>query len=62
MASQHYYESDNENKILDLTSQEDERGEEEGPDYICDHCEIPMRRPSEDLSSAVDGSIVVKQG
>jgi hypothetical protein len=53
----HYYESDNENKILDLTNQEDE-----GPEYICDHCEIPMLRPSEDLSSAVDGSIVVKGG
>jgi hypothetical protein len=55
----HNYESDNENKILDLTSQDDEQ---EGPGYICDHCEIPMLRPSEDLSSAVDGSIVVKRG
>src|SRR6266496_2509584 len=53
----HYYESDNENKILDLTSEEDE-----GPEYICDQCEIPMLRPSEDLYSAVDGSVVVKRG
>jgi hypothetical protein len=51
-----------ENKILDLTNQEDEGGGEEGPGYICDHCEIPMHRCDEDLSSAVDGSIVVKQG
>jgi hypothetical protein len=51
------YDPDNENKILDLTSEVDE-----GPEYICDHCEIPMRRPSEDLSSAVDGSVVVKRG
>jgi hypothetical protein len=49
-----------ENKILDLISEETE--EEEGPDYICDHCEIPMQRPSEDLSSATDGSVVVKRG
>ncbi len=47
-----------ENKILDLTSQGDEQ---EGPDYICDHCEIPMRRPSEDLST-VNGVVVVKRG
>jgi hypothetical protein len=47
-----------ENKILDLTSQEDE---EVDPDYICEHCELPMRKPSEDLS-AVDGTIVVKEG
>jgi hypothetical protein len=51
-----------ENKILDLTNQEHEGGGEEGPAYLCDHCEIPMQRPSEDLSSAVDGSIVVKRG
>jgi hypothetical protein len=49
-----------ENKILDLTSEEAE--EEGGPDYICDHCEIPMQRPSEDLTSATDGSIVIKRG
>jgi hypothetical protein len=51
-----YYESDNENKILDLTSEEDE-----GTEYICDHCEIPMIRPSEDLST-VNGVVVVKRG
>jgi hypothetical protein len=51
-----YYESDNENKILDLTSEEDE-----GTEYICDHCEIPMLRPSEDLST-VNGVVVVKRG
>jgi hypothetical protein len=55
----HYYESGNENKILDLTSQD---AEEEGSGYICDHCEIPMLRPSEDLCSASDGSVVVKRG
>jgi hypothetical protein len=62
MDSQNYYhdESDNENKILDLTGQEDE-GEEEGQ-YICDHCEIPMRKAEEDLSSATDGRIIVKRG
>ncbi len=54
-------EMTDENKILDLTTLEDE-GEQDSPGYICDHCEIPMRRPSEDLSSAVDGSIVVKRG
>jgi hypothetical protein len=51
-----YYESDNENKILDLTSEEDE-----GTEYICDHCEIPMLRPNEDLST-VNGVVVVKRG
>jgi hypothetical protein len=50
-----------ENKILDLTNQEDEGGGEEGPAYICDHCELPMRISDENLS-AVDGSIIVKQG
>jgi hypothetical protein len=30
-----------ENKILDRTNQEDH---EAGPGYICDHCEIPMRK------------------
>ncbi|SRR6266511_4061087 len=55
------YHEDSENRILDLTSQEDEGGEEEGPGYICDHCEIPMRISDEDLSTA-DGSIVVKRG
>jgi hypothetical protein len=64
MDSQNYYhdESDNENKILDLTGRDDEGGEEEDSGYICDHCEIPMQRPSEDLSSATDGSVVVKRG
>jgi hypothetical protein len=56
------YPEDSENKILDLTfsSQEDEW--EEGLDYICDHCELPMRRCDEDMSSATDGSVVVKHG
>ena len=62
MDFQNYYhdESDNENRILDLTGQEDE-GREEGPDYICDHCEIPMLRSDEDLST-VGGAVVVKRG
>jgi hypothetical protein len=62
MDSQNYYhdESDNENRILDLTGQEDDSGE--AGQYICDHCELPMRRCDEDLSSASDGSIVVKRG
>jgi hypothetical protein len=47
-----------ENKILDLTSQEEE---EESPDYICDHCEIPMRKSDNDLST-VGSAVVVKQG
>src|SRR6266511_2373440 len=50
------YDPDNENRMLDLSSEEDE-----GPEYICDHCEIPMRRPSEDLST-VNGVVVVKRG
>jgi hypothetical protein len=59
----HHHESyNNENKILDLTSQEEEGEGEEGPGFICDHCEIPMRNAEEDLSSAADGSIVVKRG
>jgi hypothetical protein len=49
-----------ENKLLDLTNQDDE-GREEGPDYICDHCEIPMLRSDEDLST-VGGAVVVKRG
>jgi hypothetical protein len=53
------YHKDSENKILDLTLTSQE---EEGPGYICDHCEIPMRRCDEDLSSATDGSVVVKRG
>jgi hypothetical protein len=48
-----------ENNTLDLTSQDDK---EEGPDYICDHCELPMRKAEENLSSAIDGSVVVKRG
>ena len=62
MDSQNYYhdESDNGNKILDLTNQGDE-GEEEGPDYICDHCEIQMLRSDEDLST-VSRAVVVKRG
>ena len=60
MDSQNHYESDdNENRILDLTNQADDEGQ--GPDYICDHCEIPMLRPSEDLST-VNGVVVVKRG
>jgi hypothetical protein len=51
-----------ENKILDLTCQEDEWEEQEGPDYICDHCEIPMRKAEEDLSSATDGRVIIKRG
>jgi len=50
-----------ENKILDLTCQ-DEWKEQEGPDYICDHCEIPMRKAEEDLSSATDGRVIIKHG
>jgi hypothetical protein len=49
-----------ENKILDLTSKDDE-GEEEGPGYICDNCEIPMRKSDEELST-VGGAVVVKRG
>jgi hypothetical protein len=56
----YYYDDDNENKILDLTGQEDDSGEE-GPGYICDHCEIPMQKSDEDLST-VNGVIVVKRG
>jgi hypothetical protein len=51
-----------ENKILDLTCQKDEWEEQEGPDYICDHCEIPMRKPEEDLSSSTDGRVIIKRG
>jgi hypothetical protein len=51
-----------ENKILDLTSQEDEGEVEEGPGYICDHCEIPMRKAEEDLSSETDGRVILKRG
>jgi hypothetical protein len=58
MDYQHYNDdSDNENKILDLTSQDDE---EEGPGYICDHCEIPMRKAEEDLLSGKE--VIVRQG
>jgi hypothetical protein len=49
-----------ENKIFDLTNQDDE-GREEGPEYLCDHCEIPMLRSDEDLST-VGGTVVVKRG
>jgi hypothetical protein len=62
MDSQNYYHDEshnNENKILDLTGQEDDSGEE--GQYICDHCEIPMQKSDEDLST-VSGTIVVKQG
>jgi hypothetical protein len=56
---QHYNdEPDNENKILDLTSQEDDA--EEGPSYICDHCEIPMQKAEEDLLSGKE--VIVRQG
>jgi hypothetical protein len=51
-----------ENKILDLTRQEDEWEEQEGPDYSCDHCEIPMQKAEEDLSSATDGRVIIKRG
>src|SRR6266545_749405 len=61
MDSQSHIPGTNENKILDLTNQEDEGGEEEGPDYICEYCEIPMLRPNEDLST-VNGVVVVKRG
>jgi hypothetical protein len=49
----------NENKILDLTNQDE--GEEDGPGYICDHCEIPMQKSLEDLSTA-GGAVAVKRG
>jgi hypothetical protein len=55
------YPADYENKILDLSNQVNDGGEE-GPDYICDHCEIPMRKAEEDLSSVTDGRVVVKRG
>jgi len=60
MDSQNYYnDDDNENKILDLTIQEDDA--EEGPGYLCDHCELPMQKSDDDLSSA-NGAVVVKRG
>src|SRR6266496_2686740 len=52
------YHEDSENKILDLTLTSQE---EEGPGYICDHCEIPMLISDEDLST-VGGAVVVKRG
>jgi hypothetical protein len=36
-------------------------GGEDGPGYICDHCEIPMQKSDEDLST-VGGPVVVKRG
>jgi hypothetical protein len=56
-------EPDNENKVLDLTfSSQDEGGGrgEEGPSYICDHCEIPMLKAEEDLLSGKE--VIVRQG
>jgi hypothetical protein len=46
-------EPDNENKILDLTfNNQDDEGGEKGPAYICDHCEILMRKAEEDYYQA----------
>jgi hypothetical protein len=62
MDSQHYNDdSDNEDKILDLTfSSQDEEGGEEGPGYICDQCELPMQKAEEDLLSGKE--VIVRQG
>ena len=49
----------NENKISDLTIQDE--GGEDGPGYICDHCEIPRQKSVEDLST-VGGAVAVKRG
>ena len=54
-------EPDNENKILDLTfNNQDDEGGEKGPAYICDHCEILMRKAEEDLLSGKE--VIVRQG
>jgi hypothetical protein len=53
-------EPDNENKILDLTFSGQDEGGEEGPSYICDHCEIPMQKAEEDLLSGKE--VIVRQG
>jgi hypothetical protein len=50
-----------ENKILDLTSQE---SDDDGLTYICDHCEIELRKCDDDLVSANNKNViaVIQQG